>query len=71
MVPIRAAMVVIMMGRKRMQRRFENRLLGRHARLAALLVQGEVDHHDRVLLDDADQHDHADKGIERQRQADR
>ena len=32
----------------------------------ALPLQGEVDHHDGVLLDDADQHDDADEGIEAQ-----
>ena len=37
---------------------------------ARVPLQREVDHHDGVLLDDADQHDHADKGVERQRQAD-
>ena len=36
-------------------------LLGRHA--AALGLEREVDLHDRVLLDDPDQHDHADECI--------
>ena len=69
-VPIRAAMVVIMMGRKRMRAKLSENVLGRHARLAALFVKGEVDHHDRVFLHDADKHDHADKGIDGERQAD-
>ena len=65
--PSCAAMVVIMIGRKRTMRRFEDRLLRRHV-VAALPLQREVDHHDGVLLHDADQHDHADKGVKRQRQ---
>src|SRR3989442_797384 len=39
-----------------------DRLLGRHA--AALGLDREVDHHDRVLLHDADQHDHADEAVD-------
>ena len=37
-----------------------NRAFGRHAGLAFRL-QSEVDHHDGVLLDDADQQDDADQ----------
>jgi adenylate kinase family enzyme len=51
--------VVITIGRKAQQAR----LLDRFARalaLIALRVECEVDHHDRVLLDDADQQDDAD-----------
>jgi hypothetical protein len=51
-VPISAAIVVIMIGRKRMS--------------AALTREREIHHHDGVLLYEAHQHDHADKGIERQ-----
>jgi len=40
-----------------------NRIHWRHA-FSALGLQGEVDHHNRILLDDPDQHDDADKGIE-------
>ena len=65
-VPSSAAMVVIMMGRKRTMRGFEDRLVRLDMPLA-LAVQREVDHHDRILLHDADQHDHADKGIEAER----
>jgi hypothetical protein len=46
------------MGRKRSRQAWD-RLPGRLA-LLALGVQGEVDHHDGVLLDDADQQDDAD-----------
>jgi len=45
---ISAAKVVIMIGRKRT-------LAART--IASFGVEREVDHHDRVLLDDADQHD--------------
>ena len=38
-----------------------DRIARRHA-LVALRIEGEVDHHDRVLLDDADQQDDADDG---------
>ena len=38
----------------------------RRARLAfaALRLEGEVDHHDAVLLDEADEHDDADERVE-------
>ena len=39
---------------------FENGVARRQS-LLALYVQGEVDHDDRVLLDDTDQQDHADQ----------
>ncbi len=42
---------------------FVDRFGRRHAELA-LGVEREVDLHDRVLLDDPDQHDQADKGID-------
>ena len=32
--------------------------------LVSLRVQGKVDHHDRVFLDDPDQHDNAHHGVE-------
>ena len=44
---------------------FENGLL-RGDIFRALPVEGEVDHHDGVFLDDADQHDDANKGVEAQ-----
>ena len=43
-------------------KRRSDRLLRRHA--AALGFEREVDLHDRVLLDDADQHDHADERVD-------
>ena len=51
------------------QRRLVDRVDRRHA-LVALGVEGEVDHHDRVLLDDADQQDDADDGDQAQVGAD-
>ena len=66
--PMKAAMVVIMMGRKRMTEASKIAAARRHA-VAALPLQGEVDHHDGVLLDDAHQHDDAHEGVEGQRQA--
>ena len=64
-VPISAAIVVIMIGRKRISRRLDDRL--RAARMPSLrcALEREVDHHDRVLLHDADQHDDADERVER------
>ena len=48
-----------MIGRKR--RRQASRIASKGARpRAALSLEREVDHHDRVLLDDADQHQDAD-----------
>src|ERR1700674_4185165 len=52
MMPIRA---------RPQQRRLADRLLGRQV-LVALRGDREVDHHDAVLLDDADQQDDADQG---------
>jgi hypothetical protein len=49
-------MVVIMIGRKRIRQALKDGVEGRDF-FVALPVEGEVDHHDRVLLDDADQHD--------------
>jgi hypothetical protein len=43
--------------------RFADRV-GRVRPLAALRLEREVDHHDRVLLDDADQHDDSDECIQ-------
>ena len=57
--PNSAAKVVIMIGRKRKQAGLVDRL-ARALALDPLGLQGEVDHHDRVLLDDADQQDDAD-----------
>ena len=54
-----AAIVVIMIGRKRSRHAWKIALARRHA-FVALGVEREVDHHDRVLLDDADQQDDAD-----------
>ncbi len=62
-------MVVIMMGRKRTSAASIDGVFGRDLVRAALAMQREVDHHDGVLLDDADQHDHADKGVEAERHA--
>ena len=42
--------------------RLENRFVGRQTFLA-LSLDGEVDHHDRVFFDDADQHDDADERV--------
>jgi hypothetical protein len=57
--PSSAARVVIRMGRKRSRQAWK--MASRGARPAvAFGVEGEVDHHDRVLLDDADQQDDAD-----------
>ena len=63
-----------MIGRNRNNRRLPDRLLRRHV-LVALGGDREVDHHDAVLLDDADQEDNADQGdqaeIESKRHQDR
>ncbi len=48
-----------MIGRKRKQAGLMDRL-ARALALDPLGLEGEVDHHDRVLLDDADQQDDAD-----------
>ena len=45
------------------QARFADRLGRRHP-LLPLRRHGEVDHHDAVLLDQPDQHDDADEGVE-------
>ena len=60
-----AAMVVIMIGRNRSQCSFVDRLLSALAR-GALPVEGQVNHHDGVLLDDAHQHDDADESVKTQ-----
>ena len=62
-VPTSAAMVVIMMGRNRTlaASRIASRAL---LSVVPLGLDGEVDHHDRVLLHDADQHDDADEGVD-------
>jgi len=62
-------MVVIMMGRKRTNAGLENGVARRGFFFPALTMQGEVDHHDRILLDDADQHDHATKSVKAERHA--
>ena len=61
-------------GKQRRHRRHENRAEAEEARLEdrfarrlsfiALCIEGEVDHHDRVLLHDADEHEDADKTID-------
>ena len=58
--PSSAAMVVIMIGRKRSRHASIDRVLRRLA-FVALGFQREVDHHDGVLLHDADQQDDADQ----------
>ncbi len=54
-------MVVIMIGRKRSRQAAKIASRGRKP-FRALGLEREVDHHDRVLLDDADQQDDADQG---------
>ena len=54
-------MVVIRIGRKRSRQACRIASTRRHA-LDALGLEREVDHHDGVLLDDADQQDDADDG---------
>jgi hypothetical protein len=63
-VPISAAIVVIMIGRKRMRQASKIACAGADVRRLRCAVEREVDHHDRVLLDDADQHDDADEGVQ-------
>ena len=53
-------MVVIMIGRKRSRQAWKIASFGAEV-AAALGLEGEVDHHDRVLLHDADQQDDADQ----------
>ena len=59
-VPISTANVVIRIGRNRIS---EARWIAswRHPAFA-LQIECDVDHHDRVLLDDADEHQHANDG---------
>jgi hypothetical protein len=57
-------MVVIMIGRKRIRQAWKIASGRRQCHRAAAAIQGEVDHHDGVFLDDADQHDDADEGVE-------
>ena len=59
--PSSAARVVIRIGRKRSRQAWWIASRGAQA-LLALGVEREVDHHDRVLLHDADQQDDADDG---------
>ncbi len=51
-----------MIGRKRTRQ--ASKMASAGGLPAALLLQREVDHHDRVLLDDADQHDQADEAVQ-------
>ena len=62
--PKMAAMVVIMMGRKRVRQAWK--IASRGASLRALGLQREVHHHDGVFLDDADQQEHADQRDQRE-----
>jgi hypothetical protein len=59
--PNSAAIVVIRIGRKRSMQASKIASLGALA-LLALGLQREIDHHDGVLLDDADQQHDADDG---------
>ena len=52
-----------MIGRKRTLAAFDDRL-GRRLVLLPLRLEREVDHHDGVLLHDADEHDHADEAVD-------
>ena len=61
-VPTIADTVVIMIGRKRTLAASTIASRRRDV-LAALPLEREVDHHDRVLLHDADQHDDADVAV--------
>jgi hypothetical protein len=54
-------MVVIRMGRKRSRQASKMASRALLLPLAPLRRQGEIDHHDGVLLDDADQQDDADQ----------
>ena len=60
---MRAAIVVIMMGRKRT---IAPSIDGIHGALPFIpfRLQGKVDHHDGIFLDNADEHDDTDEGIE-------
>ncbi len=60
--PSIAAIVVIMDRPEADQTALINRLLRGHA--APFGFEREVDLHDGVLFDDADQHDHADEGVD-------
>ena len=62
-VPSNAAMVVIMMGRKRT--RHASWIAAAGVKMArALSLHREVDHHDAVLLHETHKHDDADKRVE-------
>ena len=61
--PNRAAIVVIMIGRKRNRQACV--IASRVSRPWRSACEREVDHHDRVLLDDADQQNDADEGDDR------
>ena len=58
--PRNAAMVVIMIGRKRSTHALIDRFSGAIC-FRAFNVQGEIDHHDRVLFHDADKQDNPDQ----------
>ena len=62
-VPTSAAIVVIMIGRNRTRQASYIASAGDLPSLA-LRFDREVDHHDAVLLHEADQHDDADEGVE-------
>ncbi len=62
-VPISAAIVVIMMGRKRIIGALIDCIQRRLAPYP-LRLKGKVDHHDRILLDYPQEHDDSDKGID-------
>ena len=62
MVPSSAHMVVIMMGRKRCRQ--PSKIASSAGLPVAARHDREIDHHDRVLLHDADQQDDADKRVE-------
>ena len=54
-------------GPKADQGGLKDRLFRACRRVLALALESEIDHHDGVLLDDADQHDHANKSVKRDR----
>ena len=56
-------MLVIMIGRNRIRQAWKIASKAGH-RFAPLAFKREVDHHDGGLLDDADQHDDADEGVQ-------
>jgi len=62
-VPMSAAMVVIIMGRKRTRQASWMASAGENA-LRVLDLQREVDHHDGVLLHDPNQHDDAHERVD-------